>query len=86
MPKGKALSRDVLPMEFSQENSEDVATTLLQACRAMLELGDTSEFINRGLITLIPKSGDRSRLRNWHPITLLRSICKILAKALSQRL
>jgi hypothetical protein len=29
MPKGKARSMDVLPMEFFQENSEDVAPTLL---------------------------------------------------------
>jgi len=82
MPKGKTLGRDSLLMEFS----EDVAPTLLQAYRTMLELGNTSEFINKGLITLKPKSGDHSRLGNWPPITLLGSIYKILAKVLFQRL
>jgi hypothetical protein len=86
MPKGKALGRDVLPMEFFQENSEVVARTLHQAYKAMLELRDTSEFINKGLNTLIPKFGDHSRLRNWHPITFVGSIFKILAKVLSERL
>jgi len=82
--QGQGAGRDILPMEFFQENSEDVAPTLLQAYKAMLELGDTSKLINKGLITLIPKFGDCSRLRNWCTITLLGSIYKILAKVLFQ--
>jgi hypothetical protein len=38
------------------------------------------------MITLIPKSGDHSKLRNWHPITLLGSIYKIFAKTLAKRI
>jgi hypothetical protein len=53
---------------------------------AMLASREASAFINRGLITLIPKTGDRSKLRNWRPITLLGSVYKILAKALAGRL
>jgi len=79
MPKGKAIGKDGLPMEFFKENSKDVAPTLLQAYIAMLELGNTSEFINKGLIFLIPTFGDYSRLGNWHPVTLLRNIYKILS-------
>ncbi len=79
MPKGKAIGKDGLPMEFFKENSKDVAPTLLQAYIAMLELGNTSEFINKGLIFLIPTFGDHSRLGNWHPVTLLRNIYKILS-------
>lgn len=86
MPKGKAIGRDGLPMEFFKENSKDVAPHLLQAYIAMLELGNTSEFINKGLIFLIPTFGDHSRLGNWHPVTLLRNIYKILSKVLSQTL
>ncbi len=65
MPKGKGPGKDSLLMEFFQNNSEDVAPTLFQTYRAMLEVGSTSEFINKGLITLKPKSGDHSRLGNW---------------------
>jgi hypothetical protein len=64
MPKGKAPGRDGLPMEFFQENSEEMAPTLLQAYKTTLELRNTLEFINKGLITLIPKSGDHSKLWN----------------------
>jgi hypothetical protein len=59
---------------------------LLKAYTAMLASGEASAFINRGLITLIPKTGDRSKLTNWRPITLLGSVYKILVKALAGRL
>jgi hypothetical protein len=52
----------------------------------MLNAGETSAHINKGLITLIPKSGDYARLGNWRPITLLCSSYKILAKVLAGRL
>jgi len=53
---------------------------------AMLASGEASNYINRGLITLIPKTGDCSKLRNWKLITLLGSVYKILAKTLAERL
>jgi hypothetical protein len=52
----------------------------------MLRNGETSEWINKGLITLIPKSGDHAKIENWRPITLFRSLYKILAKTLARRL
>jgi hypothetical protein len=72
-------------MKFFQKNMEETAPTFL-AFRAMLSLGLTSAFFNKGTITLIPKSGDHSKLGNWHPITLLDSIYKILAKILVRRI
>jgi len=52
----------------------------------MLRNGETSELINKGFITLIPKSGDHAKLGNWRPITLLGSLYKIMAKTLARRL
>ena len=40
----------------------------------------------RGIITLVFKKGDRSKLQNWRPITLLNTDYKILTKALAIRL
>ncbi len=64
----------------------EVAPTLLLAFKAMLAQGLTSEYINKGMITLIPKSRDHSKLVNWRPITLLGNIYKILAKTLARRI
>ncbi len=83
LPKGKAPRHDGVPMEFFHEFVNEVAPTLFHAFAAMLNAGSTSAHINKGMITLIPKSGDRARLNNWRPITLLGSIYKILAKTLA---
>jgi hypothetical protein len=73
-------------MEFFHEYVEEVAPTLAQAFTTMFNSGATSAFINKGLITLIPKTGDRAKLSNWRPITLLGSINKVLAKTLAGRI
>jgi hypothetical protein len=64
LPKGKALSHDKVPMEFFHECAQKVAPDLLIAFTTMLEMGETSPFINKGQITLIPKSGNQARFGN----------------------
>jgi hypothetical protein len=86
MPKDKALGADGTPIEFFQEFTTEIAPTLLLTFKAMLNFGETSEQINRGIITLIPKTGDHARLGNWCPIMLLGNLYKILAKTLAKRL
>jgi len=83
LPKGKALGHDGLPMEFFHKCAKDVAPDLLNAFTAMLKEGETLALINKGQITLIPKSGDQARLGNWRLITLLGNLYKILAKILA---
>jgi mannosylglycoprotein endo-beta-mannosidase len=85
LPKGKAPGNDDLPMEFFHECAEETAPILLQAFIAMFCTGRASASINKGLITLIPKAGDRAKLNNWRPITLLGSTYKVLAKILAGR-
>jgi hypothetical protein len=86
MSKEKALGCNDIPTEFFQEFTNEVSPTLLEAFSAMLRSEETSELINKGLITLIPKSEDHARIGNWHPITLLGNLYKILAKTLARRL
>jgi mannosylglycoprotein endo-beta-mannosidase len=86
LPKGKAPGNDSLPMEFFHECAEETTPVLLQAFTAMLGNGRASAEINKGVITLIPKSGDRAKLSNWRPITLLGSTYKVLAKVLAGRI
>jgi len=86
LPKGKPPGHDGILMEFYHEYADEVAPTLLRAFTAMLNVETTSASINKGLITLIPKTGDRARLINWRPIILLGSTYKILAKTLAGRI
>jgi len=85
LSKGKTPSHDGIPMEFFQEYEQEMAPDLLQAFTTLLNEGETSAYINKGVITLIPKSGDHARINNWRPITLLGSIYKILPKVLARR-
>jgi hypothetical protein len=55
VPKGKAPGHNGIPTEFFQEYVNEVAPTWLLAFKAMLARGLTSEHINEGMITLIPK-------------------------------
>jgi hypothetical protein len=86
LSKGETLGHDDIPMEFFHECEQEIALDLLQAFTALLSKGETSAYINKGVITLIPKSRDHAKLNNWRPITLLKSIYKILAKVLAGRL
>jgi mannosylglycoprotein endo-beta-mannosidase len=84
--KSKVPSHDGIPMEFFHECMQEIVSDLLQAFTALLEEGETSAYINKGIITLIPKSSNHARLNNWWSITLLGSIYKILSKVLAGRL
>jgi len=64
LPKGKVLRHNGIPTEFFQKYVNDVALMLLLAFKAMLAQGLTSEYINKGMITLIRKLGDHSKLGN----------------------
>jgi hypothetical protein len=86
LPKCKALGHNGIPTELFQEYVKDVAPMLLLAFKTILSWGLTSKYINKGTITLIPKSGDHFKLGNWHPITFFGSIYKILAKTLTKRI
>jgi hypothetical protein len=74
-------SDGILPQVGGRGRSNP-AQRLFRHAQCRVDLG----LINKGLITLIPKTGDRARLGNWRPITLLGSIYKILAKTLAGRI
>jgi hypothetical protein len=45
--------------------------------------GKLPEFLNKGLIKLIPKTAAKDSIRGWFPIALLSVSYKILEKAVS---
>jgi hypothetical protein len=62
--KGKVARPDGLLVKFFQETLNETSPALLEATKAMLEVGQLSKFLNKGLIVLIPKFGDRFLIGN----------------------
>ena len=51
-----------------------------------LQEGTLRPKVNKGIIKLIPKDGDRMPIKNFRPTTLLNISNKILANILSRRI
>ena len=65
----------------------DIKQYITDSYNYALECGQLPIEQRRGILTLIPqKNKDRLLLRNWRPIILLNTDCKILAKLLARRL
>ncbi|MCO5551279.1 hypothetical protein L7F22_004778 [Adiantum nelumboides] len=77
---------DGLTRGFFVTHWELMHVWLLRGCQDIFTSGCMPPSMCSGLISLIPKGADTTRLRQWRPITLLSSVYKILAKLISSRL
>ena len=82
----KAPGPDGLSVEFYKANLSWISKDLFDLYNEAISVGSLSPEINRGIIKLLPKEGDKSLLKNWRPISLLNVSYKILAKVLALRL
>ncbi|KAK3537328.1 hypothetical protein QTP70_008224 [Hemibagrus guttatus] len=69
-------------MQNGQASGQDVLVVL----RGSIRRGELPLSCRRAILTLLPKKGDLTHLKNWHPISLLCTDCKLLSKALASRL
>lgn len=65
--------------------SDWIVDDLFLVYKEALERRSLGKNINKGIIKLLPKEGDKTLIRNWRPITLLNVSYKILAKVLAKR-
>lgn len=86
MPLNKSPGLDGLTTNFYKHFWKILGTKMTDIYNYALEQGLLSVTQRRGVITLIFKKHDRTRLKNWRPITLLTTDYKILTKALANRL
>jgi hypothetical protein len=86
MKLGRAPGQDGVTLEFYKVYWDLISKDYM----AMLSLGYRSGRLHsgmtQGLISLLHKGGDRLKVTNWKPITLLIISYKVLAKALQMRL
>ena len=84
--KGKSPGLDGLSVEFYTTFFPEIKTLLLAALNFLYNNGIPNTEIAEGAITLIHKKGDRKKISNYRPITLLNTDYKILSKILNKRI
>ena len=83
---GKSPGLDGLSIEFYTTFFQNIKTLLLAALNFLYKNGTTNTKIAEGAITLIHKKGDRKKISNYRPITLLNIDYTILSKILNKRI
>ena len=86
MANDKSLGMDGLPIEFYKDNLDWIGEELFLFYNDAFDNGSLGSDVNRGIIKLLPKIGDRSLVKNWRPFTLLNLSYKIIAKLLARRI
>ncbi|KAK3541512.1 hypothetical protein QTP86_028172, partial [Hemibagrus guttatus] len=69
-------------MENVRASGQDVLDVLRDSIRRV----ELPLSCRRAVLTLLPKKGDLTHLKNWRPVSLLCTDCKLLSKALASRL
>ena len=84
--KNKAPGIDGIPIEFYQTFWQVIKFELINVIKNI----STGTFLKnnqrQAIITLIPKGGDQSLLKNWRPVSLICCDVKVVSKILANRL
>ena len=86
MPNNKAPGCDGLGVEFYKYFWSDIKELVVESLNNAYTQGELSESQRLGILTLLYKKGDKRKLDNWRPISLLNTDYKIIARVLSYRL
>ena len=82
----KSPGPDGFTMAFFQECWHVIETDILGFFNEFFEKGTFAYSLNATFVTLIPKKQNAINIRDFHPISLIGSVYKILAKVLANRL
>ncbi|CAM2100801.1 unnamed protein product [Caretta caretta] len=86
MPTNKSLGMDGLTVEFYHVFWDVLGPDLVTVWAESLQSGVLPLSCRQAMLALLPKKGDLRDLRNWHPVSLLSTDYKVVAKAISLRL
>ncbi|KAK3515642.1 hypothetical protein QTP70_026407, partial [Hemibagrus guttatus] len=86
MENGRASGIDGLPAEIYKAFWAVIGQDVLDVLRDSIRRGELPLSCRRAVLTLLPKKGDLTHLKNWRPVSLLCTDCKLLSKALASRL
>ena len=85
MDGGKSPGLDGLPVEFYKTFWNELGQDLLEVFNESFRDLTLPLSCRRAVITLLPKKGDLTNIKNWRPVSLLCTDYKILSKALADR-
>jgi len=77
---------DKIPIEFYQSCWEIVRTNIIQLFSDFLDDKVDISRMNYGIITLLPKVSDASKIQHFRPICLLNCLYKLITKTLTLRI
>ncbi|KAK3508054.1 hypothetical protein QTP70_011712 [Hemibagrus guttatus] len=86
MENGQASGIDGLPAEFYKAFWAVIGQDVLDVLRDSIRRGELPLSCRRAVLTLLPEKGDLTHRKNWRPVSLLCTDCKLLSKALASRL
>ena len=86
LPSGKAPGVDAMPAEFYQELWDELDQDIVNFAEEAINLAHIHEELNVSKIALLPKTEDRSRIKNFRPISLLNTLYKVIAKIYANRM
>ncbi|XP_053533103.1 transposon TX1 uncharacterized 149 kDa protein isoform X1 [Ictalurus punctatus] len=86
MENGRAPGIDGLPVEFYKAFWTVIGQDVLEVLLGSVKGGELPLSCRRAVLTLLPKKGDLTHLKNWRPVSLLCTDYKLLSKALASRL
>ncbi|CAM2105919.1 unnamed protein product [Caretta caretta] len=86
MPTNKSPGMDGLTVEFYRAFWDILGPDLVTVWAESLQSGVLPLSCRQVVLALLPKKGDLRDLRNWHPVSLLSTDYKMVAKAISLRL
>ena len=87
LQSNKVPGIDGLPPEWYRTFFKEIKTYLIAMYQFSYDKGLLPESVKKGIISLIPKKHkDTRKIKNMHPLTLLPTSYKILAKTLDNRM
>ena len=84
--KNRTPGIDGIPIEFYLENWNIIDNDFIEIVKYIIENRVLCKTQRRGIITIMPKDGDKKLLKNWRPISLLCVDYKIISKLLARRM
>ncbi|CAB3248796.1 unnamed protein product [Arctia plantaginis] len=86
LKNGKAPGEDGVTTELLKAGGKPVLRELQKLFNAVLFEGRTPEAWSRSVVVLFFKKGDKTRLKNYRPISLLSHVYKLFSRVITNRL